>query len=362
MRIPGGGLPTGLPARPGDKAGRGGISAQNVQSIESQRFISSRVHLLFAGKQRKVMTYNAENFYRFKDKTTHELRVRKDEKAVRALAQVILSENPDVVALQEVGDDGLLKEFNQKYLRGRYPHVSSSLVRNGLGIQRVAFLSKQNMKPVEIISHWKEQCGDLAHLEQGNGTCGKRDFLETTFETDTGYRFTVFNAHFKSMIGGERKTNPIRMKEAQSAAKVLNAKFQEDAKAPLMVVGDFNTLHHTRYGKPVIRTLTMKNDKNPDNDLTETLLKDGKNKPTHRGDRKYAPAKLDYMFVSKSLLEQVRKAYVVGRFDRGPVRWASDHRPMVTVFEEPDEVAQPAGKPVHFAGSQATASKLDLIA
>ena len=52
----------------------------------------------------------------------------------------------------------------------------------------------------------------------------KRDFLEATFQTDTGFRFTIFNGHFKSMNGGEVATMPTRLHEATVAARVAGSR------------------------------------------------------------------------------------------------------------------------------------------
>ena len=92
----------------------------------------------------------------------------------------------------------------------------------------------------------------------------------------------------------------------------------------------------------------------------EVMLKDGKNEPTHGGGGPFKPSKLDYTFVSPNMLQHVKKAYVAGDFSQYPWSQASDHRPMVTVVEEPDDIAVPkaAPKEAAFAGAR----RLDLVA
>lgn len=330
-------------------AGKTKINTQ-PESAAELRFgglVHKPVTLLFAGEQRKIMSYNSENFFESRRG------IVKRPKSVKALAEAIRQEDPDVIAFQEVGDRELLASFNQKHLDGKYPNVVIfPLPNNDRGI-RVAIMSKRDVRVVDAKSHWKEQCGN-------NSNCGKRDFLEATFETGTGYRFTVYNGHFKSMRGGEKKTMPTRLSEATSAARIIGDRLKVDPDANLIVVGDLNTHHESQYGKPVIDTLTLRTDKDPGNDLTEVMLKDGKGEPTHRGGGPHKPSKLDYMFVSPNMLKHVKRAYVSGDFQQYPWKDASDHRPMVTVVEEPD--AKPAARPAADKTACAGTTRLDLTA
>ena len=307
--------------------------------------------LYFSGATRKFMTYNAEQFFRTrveKDEAGKVIPSRdmKDPKSTQALANVILSEDPDVIALQEVGDRRMLQDFNAKYLKNKYPKIVSFAEQPG-GL-RVAMMAKRDIRIVNATSHLKEQCG-------GANGCGKRDFLEATFETDTGYQFTVFDGHFKSMTAkrdeikpgqtAEQHTMPVRLKEAQTAAAIIKRHLDKDPNARIIVAGDFNTLHESPFGKPVIATLTLANDKDPNNDLTEVMLKDGQAIPTHNGKGYYPNNKLDYTFVSKAMLKDVRQAYVSGQFTQAPWSEASDHLPMVTLLEEPDDIVKPQAAP-----------------
>jgi endonuclease/exonuclease/phosphatase family metal-dependent hydrolase len=277
----------------------------------------------------KLMSYNAEQFYRSgKGKDVKPLA------SIKALAEAILVEEPDVLALQEVGDRKLLEDFNTKYLGGKYPNIVSIPV-NGDGPMRVAMMSKANMKVVDSKSHWKE-------MSQGADYHGKRDLLEATFQTDSGYQFTVYNAHCKSMRGGEAATTPIRLQEVSNVAKILKAHFDKDQKAQVFVAGDFNTLPDTSHGKQVLEKLTRFTKGKEEPDLTEVMMKDGKTDPTHNGHGHHPDSKLDYIFVSTPMVKQVMNAYVAGQFDKKPWSIASDHVPYVTVFEEAPQAAQTA--------------------
>lgn len=305
---------------------------------------------------RKLMSYNAQQFYNSgKGKSIKPLA------NVQALAEAIQLEDPDVIALQEVGDRKLLEDFNHKYLNGQYPNIVTGHVTSNSPMQ-VAFMSKANMHVVQSKSHWQEISKTAAYG-------GKRDFLEATFKTDTGYQFTVYNAHCKSMRGSESATMPVRLQEVTNVAQILRRHFKREPKANVFLTGDFNTLHQSPYGKPVIETLTHIRQNATQPDLTEVMLKDGKADPTHSGHGLYPDSKLDYIFVSEPLVTQVTDAYVAGDFNREPWSKASDHRPYVTVFAEPavtakSKKAQPETEEVgkEIGISRSLKRKLDRIA
>lgn len=274
---------------------------------------------------RKLMSYNAENFNKLNGANNQKI-----QEKIKALAEVIETESPDVIALQEVGDKALLEAFNKQYLKGEYPNVVSHRVPNQ-GAMQVALMSRKGIDIAGSKSHWKEMCS-------GYQCVGKRDFLEATFKTNTGYQFTVFNAHLKSMRGDEAKTAPVRMKDAKSAAAILEKFLASKPKAHVLVTGDFNALHQTPLGKPVIDTILYLNqtpDLTQDQPVfSEVFLKDGKSDPTESSKGRFPDAKLDYTFTSKALTPHVKQAYVAGQFDQEPWSKASDHLPVITVFEE----------------------------
>lgn len=279
--------------------------------------------LLFGGDTIKLMSYNAQNLT---PERTAYLRPHK----VAAKADVMLREDADVMALQEVGDRRYMQSFNRVLLQNRYSNVVGAPSNVGHGI-RVATLSKPDIRIKAQKSHWQE-------INAGDPRSVKRDFLETTFETKNGFEFTTFNGHFKSMNGGEEATLPKRLYEAQVAARITAAKLKQDSQYPFVVMGDFNSLHHTPQGQRVLDTLALRTDNDPTNDLTEVFLKDDRTIPTHCMYDGHTKDKLDYIFVSPGMLPLVKKAYVAGRFRKFPWKVASDHLPAVVVIEEPDNL------------------------
>lgn len=273
----------------------------------------------FAGAKRKLMSYNLDGLNNLAQK-----------------AEVILREDPDVVAVQEVARPGFAARFNRQFLKNRYPHYVVSDSPSDPK-RRVGFLCKENIKIVDVKPHWNEHLGQDAK--------GQRDFLEVTVETETGYRMTLFNAHFRSMVKGESETLGVRMDEARSASRIVDRFLKQHPDRPVLVMGDLNSRADTSAGQSVLNTLRRVSQGSPNSDLFEATT------PTRQADHRLPPSffkpgigrsRLDYIFCTRKLKDQVRDGYVAGDFKADPWRKASRHLPLVVVVEEPDPPAPSA--------------------
>ncbi|MBD2100043.1 endonuclease/exonuclease/phosphatase family protein [Leptolyngbya sp. FACHB-261] len=101
----------------------------------------------------KVMTWNVENLYRFGNAFGPKTQEKYTEK-LKSLAKVILALDPDVLALQEIGDLKALDEL-LALLQGRYPHTHISASPDPRGI-RVGFLAKLAIEEHEEIAAFPE--------------------------------------------------------------------------------------------------------------------------------------------------------------------------------------------------------------
>lgn len=289
--------------------------------------------LHFEGARRRIMTYNVRNLNNGR---------MNDEASLKALAQVIRRENPDVIALQEVESWDALYRFNELYLDGAYSHIVFPEQQKDSN-HRLGFLAKAPVRVVSSQSHLAEQNQGKFH--------GKRDFLEATFETDTGYRFTLFNAHFKATHQYPTKSEKhnalklarfeaIREEEARNAAAILRSFLAQRPEERVLVLGDFNTERGNPHGDRVFRTVSLQDDDNPANDLAGVLkaihARRGEPEPDVRTVRS---GRFDTMLASASLMQDMRTAYVAGDLFVEPWVSASDHLPVVAELEEPDEPA-----------------------
>jgi endonuclease/exonuclease/phosphatase family metal-dependent hydrolase len=266
------------------------------------------------------MTYNVCSF----DKG-------KTNASLEALARIIKAEDPDIIALQEVADEGQLRAFIMMELGGQYPHVVFP-PQQAASSHRLAFISKENIRVVDSKSHLNEQNAPEGYRQ-------KRDFLEATFETETGYRLKLFNAHFNA------KHPEVRLEEATTAANLLRTILARNPAERFLVAGDLNSRPNCENGPEVIDTLSLKKDDDPANDLTETLHMFIPPPKAVEGDDaiKTSPSGFrDHMLASPGLLPEVKNAYVVGQIRTLPWSQASDHLPVVTEIEEPDDLPKPA--------------------
>lgn len=150
----------------------------------------------------KVMTWNVENLYPVGSASgpkTPEAYKRKLE----SLAEAILSLDPDVLALQEVGSPESFADLNAR-LENRYPHFQLSGFPDGRGI-RVGFLSKLEIQDSEDIS--KFLAGGLANVP-GIDETGQPDLvskmsrgiLRIQVSPQPDFPIHLMNTHLKSKL------------------------------------------------------------------------------------------------------------------------------------------------------------------
>jgi endonuclease/exonuclease/phosphatase family metal-dependent hydrolase len=316
----------------------GGATARNniypfPQGLGNRRVVPFPAQQLrFEGNRYKILSYNASKFYGPQKNPKQAQRrgiIEKPAHEVKALADVVNQNDPDVIALQEVESRNVLENFNNNYLKGRYPNIVIYPTNDKFGTH-VAYMSKDTVKLVDAKSHRKIMNSDR------DRPVFTRDFLEATYQSPTGYEFTLFNTHFMSMRRGEQFSLPIRLDEARAGAFILKDLFHRKPNARVMVLGDLNTLHHTSFGRPVLKAISGKEDQDPTNDLTEVLTKDGIIDPTHWSGGNGPNQKLDYALASAKMLLDVVVAKVVGCFTKAPWNTASDHLPLLIEVEEPD--------------------------
>jgi endonuclease/exonuclease/phosphatase family metal-dependent hydrolase len=150
----------------------------------------------------KVMTWNIENLFLFGNEfgpKTQEEYTRK----LRSLADVILDQDPHVLAVQEIGD---LKAFEElvAVLEGRYPHIHVSLSPDPRGI-RVGFLSKLEIKEHEEIVPFPEGSllkvlGYVSEERVTEITKMGRGALRILVRPEQNIPIHLINAHLKSKL------------------------------------------------------------------------------------------------------------------------------------------------------------------
>jgi endonuclease/exonuclease/phosphatase family metal-dependent hydrolase len=265
-----------------------------------------------------VATYNVEN-YTVADRLVdgvYRAAYPKPEKEKAALRQVIAGIAPDILAVEEMGPQAFLDDFQRELKQAGLDYPHTALLEAADADRHVAVLSRVPFK--EIRRHT-----GVAITYFGQKDVVKRGVLEVVFPTNEG-DLSIFVTHLKSKFT-ERKEDPEgairRQLEAEAVRDLVLSRYPDPAKARFVVCGDWND---TR-GSKVVRALQ----KRGDTALGEILpAADSRGEAwTYFFRREDAYTCIDYLLVSPAL-----QAFVTtGRatvWDGPGVGVASDHRPV----------------------------------
>ena len=265
-----------------------------------------------------VAAYNVEN-YTIADRMVNGVyreAYPKPEKEKAAVAQVIAGIAPDILAVEEMGPQPFLDDFQRELkLKGQdFPHFA--LLQAVDADRHVAVLSKVPFK--EVRRH-----ASLPITYFGQKDAVKRGVLEVIFATSEG-DFSIFVVHLKSRRT-ERKDDPEsaiqRALEAEAVRDLVLARYPNPAKGRFIICGDWND---TRSSRPV-RALQ----KRGDTEVGEILrASDSRGETwTHFYRREDTYSRIDYMLVSTALLPKVAGGRAT-IWDGPGVGDGSDHRPV----------------------------------
>jgi len=251
----------------------------------------------------KLTTYNVENLFDKIDDPNKEDGPPKDEKALKALAEILKQNNSDIVALQEVENKEVLEELlTLAGLKDKYNVIVGK--SDNRGIATALLISKKfPIKKVDI---------------HQNDTTFKRPPVEAIVELAPGFNVKIFSVHLKSKRGGI-ESDIQRQKEA---AKLIEYAKKDDI--PTILMGDFNDT-------PNSNTISIiKNNKFTDTRQLDNLSKETNNYTHYSKNPKYGAHILDYIFLNdkaKEKLSVVQGSFdVTGKYDNPLASIASDHR------------------------------------
>ncbi|MFZ5495252.1 MAG: endonuclease/exonuclease/phosphatase family protein [Verrucomicrobiota bacterium] len=263
-----------------------------------------------------VATYNVENYTlanRLVDGVYREA-YPKPEREKAALRRVIAAIAPDVLAVQEMGAQPYLDEFQRELRQAGldYPHA---VVLDAADADRhVAVLSKLPFKEV------KRHAGvPLTYF--GRPERVRRGVLEAVFATDRG-DVSLFVIHLKSKYT-ERQDDPEaarqRALEAEAVRDLVLARFPDPSRAMFIVAGDWNDTRGTR----PVRALQKRGDL-VIGELVEARDSQGETW-THYFRREDLYSRIDFLLVSPGLQPLVAGGKARIHDGLGTTE-ASDHR------------------------------------
>lgn len=265
-----------------------------------------------------VATYNVENYTLANRMVEGVYRPAypKPEKEKAALRQVIAAIAPDILAVEEMGSQAYLDDFQRELKQAGQDYPHAVVLEAADKDRHVAVLAKVPFKEVR-----RHAAVPLTYF--GRPELVKRGVLEVVFATTDG-DFSLFVVHLKSKYT-ERPDDPEsaqqRALEAEAVRDLVLARHPDPAKAKFIICGDWNDTRGTRPVKAM--------QKRGDTVVGELVYAaDSRGEVwTHFFRREDIYSRIDYLLASPGL-----KPFVTGnraKIGDGPgVADASDHRPV----------------------------------
>ena len=272
-----------------------------------------------------VMTYNLRRYTLDDRDGDGRKNDPKPDSECRAVARIIGKTNPDILAIQEIGNTTHLNAF-MAWLKTEgleYPHVE--LLQRGDRDINLAVLSRF---PIVGSTHHTNEWYSIGKAK----VAVSRGYLETEIRVSDTYRFRLVNAHLKSKVYSRLGQTEMRRNEARLLNKVVRGIMKAHPDCKLLVVGDMNDNPNSAAFREVAgkrkKILFDLRPAEPQGDAW-----------TYFQEIADMHMRIDYIFANAEMLgDAVRgKAVVV----RDPLTYtASDHRPVVAFFqtgEDPQE-------------------------
>jgi endonuclease/exonuclease/phosphatase family metal-dependent hydrolase len=257
----------------------------------------------------RVGQYNVENMFDDVDdpnKADDDMEP-KSEASLRAVADTLKKVDADVVALEEVENLEVLKDFLDSYLPGMYPNVTLVEGNDERGID-VAFVSKFPITREE--SHKDDRFPVPNTNEPGSF---RRDLMEVTVQIPNGPSVDLYATHLKAHSGGQ-PADDLRLAEATQIRKIVAEDQRADPDRFRIVFGDMNDTPPT----PPIQQLTKPGEGHLNDALDGKPWSERDSHPTSGKPRR----QIDFILYSDNLKEEFVGAQV-HRFKNANV--ASDH-------------------------------------
>jgi endonuclease/exonuclease/phosphatase family metal-dependent hydrolase len=279
----------------------------------------------------RVATYNVENYL---DQPTESRPHVKSADARAKIRESIRALNPDVLALQEMGTTNALLELR------------ASLKSDGLNLPFWEHISAMDTNiHIAVLSRFpivaRHPHTNETFLLDGRRCRVSRGFAEVDIQVTTNFTFTLIATHLKSRRPvPEADEAELRLQEARTLRGIIDAHFEANRDAPLVVLGDFNDVQGSETMKSVIGRGKFKlkdtrpAERNGDNALSQPPYFVPRNVTwTYFFGADDSYTRIDYILLSPAMarLWVTNETYALKIPNWGA---GSDHRPIVAGFEE----------------------------
>ena len=264
-----------------------------------------------------VMSYNVHQYSlqdRDGDGQNNDLKPVKERQAV---IEIIRQENPDILAVQEMGDPAVFHEFlfSLKQAGLTYEHVE--YLQRGKSQVTMALLSRF---PFSIRD---SHLNDLYSIGEAKMPVA-RGFIDVVVQINPTYALRILTAHLKAKVFSPMGHTEMRRNEARLLNKHVRRALKNDPSANVLVLGDLND----SYQSAALREIMGKRQRI----LFDLRPKDAYGDVwTHFNSEDDTCSRIDYFLVSAGLLPEINQEKT--RPVRHPLTYeASDHRPIMTVI------------------------------
>lgn len=265
---------------------------------------------------------------------------QKNLEDTQTIADRIIALDIDVLAVQEVENISILKEFNRVYLNGMY-NQQTLLEGNDPRFIDIGILSKL---PIGGATSFRT----ATHPTVPNQTVFGRDLLEVEILSKDKSRklFTLYNNHLKSHYGdddnngaGRRKNNKRRKQQAEMVSKIIGKRMKTNSK--FILTGDMNDGPGDAPIRPMLTIdgirltngLANAQETRPAKPETDPSHNPSSQVWTHRFKKARQPADyklFDQIWLSKSISSNLVSAHIDRRTKHGGD--GSDHDPAWVVL------------------------------
>ncbi|MBN1270270.1 MAG: endonuclease/exonuclease/phosphatase family protein [Kiritimatiellae bacterium] len=274
-----------------------------------------------SGAEFSVMSYNVYA-YGLEDRDGDGQRNDPKPRAEReAVIRLIAANNPDVLALEEMGTPVAFEEFRH------------ALKTEGLEYDHIEYLERGGAEKYLVVLSRFPFAAQQSHTDDvysiGEAQIPvARGFIDVDIQVNPSYRFRLMVAHLKSKVFHSLGQTEMRRNEARLLGKHVRNALRADPDLNLLVVGDMNDTPNSA----TLREIAGKG---------EPLLLDLRPRDaagavwTHYGGADDQYARIDYMLASRGMIAEAvpDKTRIVS----DPLTYtASDHRPLVAVFRASD--------------------------
>lgn len=284
-------------------------------------------------KKLKIMTHNLENFFVSPNDPSDLTNViyQKFEKPIyklKALAQTIIAQNPDVLALCEVGGEESLHNFNKFYLDDKY-YISVIEGNSNRGIE-IGYLIKKELpfnfkhlthknRPIDFL--YKHEATENEHLLNHNKPIKhtshtlSRDIAELrVFNKENNNSdpiLIILLVHLKSQHDSDnidpkgRDRREAEFKFLVDTYNILDQRY--DKKVPIIITGDFNGIAVKNFEDPEFKYIYANTELD---DILEILNIPEEKRETFvyfDRQREKISMQLDYIFIPPLILNNIDK-------------------------------------------------------